>query len=685
MTISITQKLLFNLVQGVLGRSVNWDNYDVSVPQVLSTGLYNTQVVFQPKVLGINYIKQTFKYNRINLSNLTSVIVDRGSAINTSDLLIDISNKLKLGIVVDLSVSDLTQELSVVKIQPEDIVDFVLPPSSGGTTTAATLYSHINSYVFIGSVPFTLKEYIPPVVFFSSFSIYPNQAVVNSPLRVKAIIENLTPNTEYKLRLYYQLNNNNTVYNGSLLSLLSNQVTDSFGKLIIDFNSEFSIATYTGFIWIGVFPITVPDASILTSNGSSAVVKSNFNIHNVITVSLAEQLPYYAYWNPGSVSSVVTSDNLTASGLTIASTIKSNIGLTTGKWYWEYKASNPGGIGGVARASELINYFLGNGPFSWGFSGYSNQALFNNDIKTSFINNWIKSVVVGFYLDMDTGTLGVIVNGTDLGIIFRGITGTVYPSASGNTRFTNVAITANFGKTAFSGVVKPGYNPGVYNNVFTPLALPNLQGWYDADDAETIVEVNSKVFQWNDKSGNRRHAVQSLDTNRYIRTLNSVNGKAAMINSGLTCSMTIPSVVLPAYSKYVFAVLSNTNETTVLGNNLHNNQYFLQLSESTFGSIKEGRNASNSFLSTLGVGASNGTIHLVSHTEKRSNVRLSFDSTTGTDNLFIDSTVNQLTSIETAGKYLQGKLCEIIFGSEALDNAQIARVNTYLQNKWGTP
>lgn len=67
--------------------------------------------------------------------------------------------------------------------------------------------------------------------------------------------------------------------------------------------------------------------------------------------------------------------------------------------------------------------------------------------------------------------------------------------------------------------------PAPHVDMWNP-ALIVTEGWYDANDLSTIVESSSRVSQWNDKSGNLRHLVQSSDPLKLftgIRTLNGLN------------------------------------------------------------------------------------------------------------------------------------------------------------------
>lgn len=63
-------------------------------------------------------------------------------------------------------------------------------------------------------------------------------------------------------------------------------------------------------------------------------------------------------------------------------------------------------------------------------------------------------------------------------------------------------------------------------NPWTPALLgASLALWLDADDASTITLNGSNVSQWDDKSGNNRHASQATAANQPAYLTTGFNGK----------------------------------------------------------------------------------------------------------------------------------------------------------------
>jgi hypothetical protein len=79
---------------------------------------------------------------------------------------------------------------------------------------------------------------------------------------------------------------------------------------------------------------------------------------------------------------------------------------------------------------------------------------------------------------------------------------------------------------------------------WTPAQLPGLALWLDAADASTITLNGSTVSQWNDKSGNNRHASQATAANQPTYSATGLNGKPTLTFDGLSDNLqaTIPSL-----------------------------------------------------------------------------------------------------------------------------------------------
>lgn len=98
----------------------------------------------------------------------------------------------------------------------------------------------------------------------------------------------------------------------------------------------------------------------------------------------------------------------------------------------------------------------------------------------------------------------------------------VFQSASTTTEITGT-ITGVLGSV--SGSLLREWTP---NDISSQIA-----SWFDADDAASFTITSSRVAQWNDKSGNARHATNpNANTTRPVRTTNLQNGRAGVQFTG---------------------------------------------------------------------------------------------------------------------------------------------------------
>lgn len=84
--------------------------------------------------------------------------------------------------------------------------------------------------------------------------------------------------------------------------------------------------------------------------------------------------------------------------------------------------------------------------------------------------------------------------------------------------------------------------------------------WLDAADASTITESGGAVSQWDDKSGNDRHAAQGLAAQQPVYTANGINGNPSLTFANTAKSLLMPSSVFATNPK-VFIVLKSTTSS----------------------------------------------------------------------------------------------------------------------------
>lgn len=103
-------------------------------------------------------------------------------------------------------------------------------------------------------------------------------------------------------------------------------------------------------------------------------------------------------------------------------------------------------------------------------------------------------------------------------------------------------------------------NGATFDRSWTPAALGSaLALWLDADDASTITLNGSTVSQWNDKSGNGRHATATA-TNQPTYTPSGLNGKPVVTFDGANDFLSFQGVHDAQWSIAIVCRANGTNQ-----------------------------------------------------------------------------------------------------------------------------
>lgn len=233
--------------------------------------------------------------------------------------------------------------------------------------------------------------------------------------------------------------------------------------------------------------------------------------------------------------------------------------------------------------------------------------------------------------------------------------------------------------------------PGVFFKSganFTPLNLPGLVAWYQADDgvysdAGTTPAVNNgTVQQWNDASGNGRHLSQLTGANQPTYKTNSQNGLPGILFGPALGGMT-PLSAATLNNPYIIFLVENTPSTnpncrTIQGTVVQN---ILAPGRTTGNSAYVNTKQISSYQAPAGIHLCYLKIDTASYYEvdgvNRTNI-----STTVLDNwgalcLGKDGAVSEP---------VDATVYEIICCSGTqLSAGQISQTKTYLRSKWNTP
>lgn len=228
--------------------------------------------------------------------------------------------------------------------------------------------------------------------------------------------------------------------------------------------------------------------------------------------------------------------------------------------------------------------------------------------------------------------------------------------------------------------------------------------WLDASDASTITEVASAVSQWDDRSGNDRHATQGTASNRPVYSATAFNGTLPGIDFATDHKLleVTRGFITDEFSVFVVYDGGNINERVID-----------QRGTGAFGTVqgwfvKSGNTNANDL-----AGAEDGSSNYRSRNESPSTTvltspRLSStvfpNPSTGNLDFYFDGTINGLTnnsgslptdidntgvdvgiggSTATSDQTYTGIIGEIIVLDRYADDDERQRFEGYLAHKWG--
>lgn len=188
----------------------------------------------------------------------------------------------------------------------------------------------------------------------------------------------------------------------------------------------------------------------------------------------------YATWNAADKNANITlsGGNLTAShdagNAGAWEGVRSTIGKTSGKWYWELTFAGQPRMSAVANTSASLTNFFGGDANGWGYYGGDGQK-YTGGTGSAYGSTYVVGDVIGVALNMDAGTVTFYKNGVSQGQAFSGLTGTIY--AGGTTDTSSASFTANFGATAFAQTVPTGFCQGLSDTCVGGSSTSSFNFW----------------------------------------------------------------------------------------------------------------------------------------------------------------------------------------------------------------
>lgn len=234
----------------------------------------------------------------------------------------------------------------------------------------------------------------------------------------------------------------------------------------------------------------------------------------------------------------------------------------------------------------------------------------------------------------------------------------------------------------------------------SPILISGLHSWYDASDASSIVSSSGNVTQWNDKSGNARHAVISGGGSSPKTGVASLNGKNVITFNGSTEFLVAPaSITSNAFTFFavyrrnsggatygrVLSLFANggSDYADTNGFEFHAaNASFLGVSAPLIGAY---RNASAVTATSINY----GTTYLLSATLNGGTVSHNNSGATSSGSTSTTSINAQNLNLGAGGpggggdQFLNGYFAEHILYTRVLTTQEISDIRSYLSTKWG--
>ena len=209
----------------------------------------------------------------------------------------------------------------------------------------------------------------------------------------------------------------------------------------------------------------------------------------------------------------------------------------------------------------------------------------------------------------------------------------------------------------------------------------SLALWLDADDASTITLNGSTVSQWEDKSGNSRHASQAVAANQPAYTAAGLNSRNVVTHTA-SKYLIIPDVYFPYQSAFVlYSDTSTLQYTTALGgryngtnSSYHGDGTVTKLFSTQYTS-PETLNGSN-FANGVSIGNGQTTPRPATPTIFSFIATSQFDTNRRLQTIGTDASIRDSRTIN-------GLIAEVVILEAAASTANRQKLEGYLAWKWG--
>ena len=228
-----------------------------------------------------------------------------------------------------------------------------------------------------------------------------------------------------------------------------------------------------------------------------------------------------------------------------------------------------------------------------------------------------------------------------------------------------------------------------------PLSISGLALWLDSSDASSVtLDGSNNVSQWNDKSGNARHAAQSTALNRPSWLTNQIGSYGAVKPNGSSQWLEVPSMPSMAAGWTVLLVVrrGTVESRGIVGANAGTASSALIIGPGTGTNLQISQWGSSLNVTgpSLGSGVDFGILATYdgSHTTGNFSIRVSTNGTPATGTMTQSagtppSATWNIGRYGSAGGYFGSNIYEIIAYDRQISVDEQTQLRTFSTSKWG--
>jgi hypothetical protein len=326
-----------------------------------------------------------------------------------------------------------------------------------------------------------------------------------------------------------------------LLTLQSATIIDnSTNAFTITNNGTTTTTVSYPYSTVGIGADSSPNFNNWTSNNISLTAGTTYDAMLDVPTNTSATVANYAVWNPlaGSVGVTLSQANLSATFDSASGTrygTIGTIGVSSGKWYWEYEFSAGGNSALLGITQKPFAVQMGTWPGEqtgdYGYYG-SNGNKYTAGSGSAYGATFTTGDIIGVALDLDAGTLTFYKNNTSQGTAYSSISGTFFPAIGKGITATGITSFVNFGQRPFSYTPPTGF---VALNTFN-LPTPTILQGNKYMDATTYVATGTAPQTVTNAAQFKPDLVWTKNRtsagNHYLN--DSVRGAANALNSNTT-------------------------------------------------------------------------------------------------------------------------------------------------------